>query len=203
MRRAKGRGRRTRPNEAGFNTVAVAKTPQERHLFSLPGVATSRFPQIFPIRGPARSVLAGWQMSVLEPANDDHPVNPCILVVDDEPTLRRLMRRALVGAGLEVVEAANGLEALERLRDHDVVAVVSDVRMPVMDGLELLQHLRQMAPEVPVVLVSGSEEVGTRATAQALGAFDFLPKPFKLFDLGCAVLGAIAAHPRVPRRRVA
>jgi len=127
-----------------------------------------------------------------------------VLVVDDEPTLRRLMRRALSGMGLEVAEAANGLEALERFRTHHVVAVVSDVRMPLMNGLELVAHLRDQGPDVPVVLVSGSDEVTTRAGAQALGAFDFLAKPFDLFDLGCRVLSAVAAHPqREQRRRVA
>jgi CheY-like chemotaxis protein len=126
------------------------------------------------------------------------------LVVDDEPTLRRLMRRSLIGMGLDVVEAANGSEALERLQTHDIIAVVSDVRMPVMDGLELVEQLQSRAPDVPIVLVSGSEEVRTRADAQALGAFDFLAKPFDLFELGCRVLSAVAAHPpRVQRRRVA
>ena len=127
-----------------------------------------------------------------------------MLVVDDEPTLRRLMRRSLAGMGFEVVEAANGVEALERFGTHQIVAVVTDVRMPVMDGLELVERLQIEAQDVPVVLVSGSDEVRTRAGAQALGAFDFLAKPFDLFELGCRVLSAVAAHPqRVQRRRVA
>jgi CheY-like chemotaxis protein len=142
-------------------------------------------------------------MGTFEPANDRAKA-PCVLVVDDEPTLRRLMRRALAGIGLDVVEAANGLEALERFQTHEVVAVVSDVRMPVMNGLELVEQLQHRAPGVPIVLVSGSEEVRTRAGAQAVGAFDFLAKPFDLFELGCRVLSAVAAHPpRSQSRRVA
>jgi CheY-like chemotaxis protein len=106
--------------------------------------------------------------------------------------------------GLEVVEAADGSEALERFRAHDIIAVVSDVRMPVMDGLELVEHLRREAPDVPIVLVSGSDEVRNRAGAQARGAFDFIAKPFDLFELGCRVLSAIGAHPpHAQRRRVA
>jgi len=148
---------------------------------------------------------AWWKetMGTFEPANDRTKA-PCVLVVDDEPTLRRLMRRALAEIGLDVVEAANGLEALERLQTHEVVAVVSDVRMPLMNGLELVEQLQRQAPDVPIVLVSGSEEVRTRAGAQALGAFDFLAKPFDLFELACRVLSAVAAHPpRSQSRRVA
>ena len=139
----------------------------------------------------------------MEPAND-RTATPCVLIVDDEPTLRRLMRRALSGIGLEVVEAANGLEALEQFRAHEVVAIVSDVRMPLMGGIELVEQLQGLAPDVPVVLVSGSEEVPSRAAAHALGAFDFLAKPFDLFELGCRVLSAVAAHaPRLQRQHVA
>lgn len=139
----------------------------------------------------------------LNPASDRGNA-PCILLVDDEPTLRRLMRRALSGIGLEVIEAANGLEALDQFQTHHVVAVVSDVRMPLMDGLKLVEQLRLRAPDVPIVLISGSEEVPTRAAARALGAFDFLPKPFDLFELGRRVLSAMADNAqRLQRRRVA
>jgi two-component system C4-dicarboxylate transport response regulator DctD len=93
---------------------------------------------------------------------------------------------------------------LERFASQDFSAVITDVRMPLMDGLELVSHLRQLDPELPIILVSGSDEVSSRAGARALGAFDFLPKPFDLFDLGCRVLSAIAARPpRVHRRQVA
>jgi CheY-like chemotaxis protein len=114
------------------------------------------------------------------------------------------MRRALSDIGVDVIEAANGLEALEQFQAQEVVAVVTDVRMPLMDGLELLEHLRSRAPAVPIVLVSGSDEVTTRAGAHALGAFDFLAKPFDLFELGCRVRSAMAAHAqRVQGRCVA
>jgi CheY-like chemotaxis protein len=142
-------------------------------------------------------------MDTVQPANDRANAS-CVLVVDDEPTLRRLMRRSLSAVGLEVVEAADGFEALERIQSQNVIAVVTDVRMPGMNGLELLEQLQSRALDIPVVLVSGSDEVRSRADAQALGAFDFMAKPFDLFDLGCRVLSAVAAQPpRAQRRRVA
>jgi putative two-component system response regulator len=140
-------------------------------------------------------------MNRAEPANNNRTTLARVLIVDDEPTLRRLMRRALSGMGLDVVEASNGKEALELLHGHDFSAVVSDVRMPVMGGIELVEQLQRLAPDVPVVLVSGSDEVSSRAGAKVLGAFDFLAKPFDLFDLGCRVLSAVAAHPAKAHRR--
>lgn len=143
-------------------------------------------------------------MDSVEPANNNRTGVGRVLIVDDEPVLRRLMRRALSGLQLEIVEAANGVEALERLESQDFSAVVTDVRMPSMDGLELVAHLQRLAPELPIILVSGSDEVSNRAGARALGAFDFLAKPFDLYELGRRVLSAVAAHPpRVSRRQVA
>lgn len=173
----------------------------QRHFAAaLAPVVAPHLPQIAATQAPARSVLAARTMDSVQPAND-RAQGACVLVVDDEPTIRRLMRRALSGMGLDVVEAANGLEALERFRARHVVAVVSDVRMPVMNGLELVEHLRSEAPDLPIVLVSGSDEVRTRAGAQALGAADFLAKPFDVFELGCRVLSAVAANPRRAQRR--
>jgi CheY-like chemotaxis protein len=143
-------------------------------------------------------------MDSVEPANNNRAWVGRVLIVDDEPVLRRLMRRALAGLQLEIVEAGNGVEALERCASEDFSAVVTDVRMPTMDGLELVAELQRLDPDLPIILVSGSDEVSGRAGARALGAFDFLAKPFDLFELGCRVLGAVAARPaRVHRRQVA
>lgn len=117
-----------------------------------------------------------------------------VLLVDDEPVLRRVMRRALERAGLEVVEAGNGHEALEVVRQQYLDAVVSDVRMPELGGLELLERLLEHDPDLPVVLVSGSTEVQSRAGAVAMGAFDFLQKPVELAALQTAIVGAVEAR---------
>lgn len=131
-------------------------------------------------------------------AGSPHSNTLHVLVVDDEPTLRRLVKRALSGAGISVTEASNGLEALALCRHQNFGAVVSDVRMPVMDGLELLAELQRLDPGLPVILVSGSDEVETQQEARDRGAFDFLPKPFVLFDLVCRTLAAVAARRHLP-----
>src|SRR5213595_1351866 len=96
------------------------------------------------------------------------------LVVDDEPLIRRLIRRALVTARIDVAEARDGLQALSAIEREQVDLVITDVRMPGLSGLGLLERLRATHASLPVVLMSGSDEVASRQMATELGAFDFL-----------------------------
>ena len=79
-----------------------------------------------------------------------------ILIVDDEPALRRLMKRALSGTGTIVTEAANGREALELCGSHAFSAVITDVRMPIMDGIALVAELQLLDPGLPVIVKPGN-----------------------------------------------
>ena len=112
-----------------------------------------------------------------------------VLVVDDEPTLRRLVARWLTEAGFVTTMAENGKMALLTLQDHCFDLVVSDVRMPQMSGTTLLAQLSTEQPELPVILMSGSPEV-LPADVLALGAFDFLQKPVQRELLLTTVLRA-------------
>jgi CheY-like chemotaxis protein len=118
----------------------------------------------------------------------------CVLLVDDEPSLRRVMSRSLIRAGFDVTQAPNGHAALELARAQPFDVVISDVRMPRMGGLELLDRLQRELPNLPVVLVSASTELESRRHALGLGAFDFLRKPLELRKLHEAALRAVAAH---------
>ncbi len=93
-----------------------------------------------------------------------------------------------------MVDAANGRVALELLTEHAVEAVVSDVRMPDMNGLELLQQLILIAPLLPVVLMSGSCTLGNAVALHEYGAFAFLEKPVQLDLLRRATTAAVEAH---------
>src|SRR5688572_12043161 len=117
-----------------------------------------------------------------------------VLVVDDEPELRRLFRRNLVRAGHSVVEAASGREALSLARQLVFDVVISDVRMPDLGGLDLLEVLQREQPQLPVVLVSGSPDL-ERASA-AYGALDYLVKPVSFQDLRSIVKLAIELRRR-------
>src|SRR5215211_3334504 len=106
-----------------------------------------------------------------------------VLVVDDEPTLRRLIGHYLAGAGYAVTCAENGLVAWQLIQAHEFDVILTDVRMPVMTGLELLDKVRAYVSATPIILISGSEELRSseelrnRADAIARGAHDLLAKP--------------------------
>jgi two-component system nitrogen regulation response regulator NtrX len=104
---------------------------------------------------------------------------PQILVVDDEADIRSSLRRILEYEGLALDEAASGPEALERAAAGEPDAVLLDIKMPHMDGLEVLAELRRRHPELPVVMVSGHGTVATAVEATKLGAFDFMEKPLE------------------------
>ena len=105
-----------------------------------------------------------------------------ILVVDDEPAVLFALSEALADKrrGLQVVTAANGREAIEVLRTEKIQLVVSDLRMPDVDGFELLAHLRRHHPSLPVILMTA---LGTDETSARLGAEEALECLSKPFDV--------------------
>lgn len=117
-----------------------------------------------------------------------------VLVVEDEPELRRLVRRSLVRVGHEVAEALNGRAALELVRQQQFDVVVSDVRMPDVGGMELVERLHAEQPDLPVVLVSGAPDLVTSKRARQCGVIEFLMKPVSSSALRRVVSRAVALH---------
>ena len=106
-----------------------------------------------------------------------------ILVVDDEPEMAIALGETLRQDGFRVSLAQNGKEALEKLSREEYGWVISDVRMPSVDGMELLSHLRSTAPLTRVILMTGYGTVPQAVAAMQQGAVNFLTKPFKAEDL--------------------
>src|SRR4028119_685168 len=104
-----------------------------------------------------------------------------ILVVDDEASIQKLVSSALRRAGYDVTIASDGAEALLRLNEAIPDLIVSDVMMPNIDGLELVQRVRAdpALRAVPIVLLTAKGESEDIVTGLELGADDYLPKPFK------------------------
>ncbi|MCH2041574.1 MAG: sigma-54 dependent transcriptional regulator [Saccharospirillaceae bacterium] len=106
-----------------------------------------------------------------------------ILVVEDDPRLREAIVDTLMLKGHDVSEAPNGIEALAVLTNQEVDLVLSDINMPGMDGLELLDKVKQAHPWLPIVLMTAYGDVGQAVKAMQRGANDYLMKPFELAEL--------------------
>ena len=109
-----------------------------------------------------------------------------IIVIDDQEPIRRIVRRALEQAGHEVLDASDGEQGLELLGRHAVDAVLSDIFMPGMDGIETVRQIRRQFPQVKVIVMSGGDSTGLldlRRDAELLGAVKSLPKPFTTHEI--------------------
>ncbi len=100
-----------------------------------------------------------------------------ILIVDDETNVRLVLQTALASAGYAVIEAEDGQAALKRLRDTPCSLILLDLRMPKMDGMELLRRLRALGNAIPVVMLTAHGSIHDAVEAMKLGAIDFLTKP--------------------------
>lgn len=122
-----------------------------------------------------------------------------VLVVDDSMIVRAQAKRALEGAGFEVVEAANGVEALERLSD-DIACVLCDVNMPTMNGVEFLEAASTSGISLPpVLMVTTESEANLIRRARALGAVGWMLKPYKPDSLVATVRKLAQRARTVPR----
>ena len=107
---------------------------------------------------------------------------PRILVVDDEPQLTRVLRTGLTSRGYDVRAAADGLAGFETFTDWHPDLVITDLAMPVMDGLELCRRLRAISA-VPIIVLSAKGEEKTKVEALDSGADDYITKPFGIDEL--------------------
>jgi DNA-binding NtrC family response regulator len=114
-----------------------------------------------------------------------------VLVVDDEPKLRILLENFLQLHGLRTMTAGSGREALEALKTFDATIVLLDIKMPDMNGVEALKHIKALKPHTTVLMVTGVEEEEIMQEALALGAYDYLVKPFDLDYLETVLLGKV------------
>ncbi|MGE5183595.1 MAG: sigma-54-dependent transcriptional regulator, partial [Acidobacteriota bacterium] len=123
-----------------------------------------------------------------------------ILVADDEQNLRRVLAALLRREGHDVVQAASGLEAIEHLADVDVV--ITDLRMPGADGMEVLRTASRNHPHVPVIMITAYGSVGQAVEAIKAGAFDYIEKPFEQESIRVIVdkaIGQAIANKLAPR----
>ena len=100
-----------------------------------------------------------------------------ILIVDDESSIRRTLRDILEFEKYEVEEASDGMECLVKIKKNAYDVIIMDIKMPKMDGMEAIERLQILAPDTPVVMISGHANIDTAVEAVKKGAFDFISKP--------------------------
>jgi two-component system response regulator AtoC len=114
-----------------------------------------------------------------------------ILIVDDEINMRLVLTAMLKKEGYEVASASDGQEALQILKSGKISVVVTDLKMPNVDGMELLNHITAKHPAIPVIMITAHGTVATAVEALKKGALDYITKPFELDDLKNVISKAI------------
>jgi len=102
-----------------------------------------------------------------------------VLVADDEPNLRRVLNAQLTRDGYDVITVEDGQAALDAIEDNHVDVLISDLRMPKVDGMTLLKRVVREHPDIPVIIITAHGTVDTAVEALKLGAFDYVTKPFE------------------------
>jgi two-component system NtrC family response regulator len=117
-----------------------------------------------------------------------------ILVVDDELKMRRVLQMALEEDGYSVVLAKNGKEAVKKISEIPFRLVIADMKMPVMDGMELLRKIEKLNENLPVIMMTAYGTVATAVEAMKQGAYDYILKPFDIEEMKLIVSRAISVE---------
>jgi CheY-like chemotaxis protein len=121
-------------------------------------------------------------------------MEPMILLVDDEPAVLAVLRRVMhdLAGSYDLVAVPDGATALARLAERPAVLVITDQRMPDMDGVALIEAIRVLTPQCPVILMTGYPSSDIEQRAGAAGADFFLSKPFRVVELATMVRAVLA-----------
>ena len=106
------------------------------------------------------------------------PEKKQVLIVDDEPNLRKILSAQLSRDGYDVLTAEDGEQGLVALKEHHIDLVITDLKMPKVDGMQLLREALREDPELPIVMITAHGTIDTAVEALKIGAFDYLTKPF-------------------------
>ena len=149
------------PDDSGRNLVTANKL-----------VPTNLKQTLYMVFNDQVKVLKGNVLGMEETATDR------VLVIDDEAIIREGIRQALSQSGYQVEVAANGKIGLEKLQKDSFSVVISDLKMPVLNGIEVLKTIQILQPDVPVIIITGFATIDSAVDAMKNGAFEYLTKPF-------------------------
>ena len=133
---------------------------------------------------------------VRETRRDETGIWPQILIMEDEPTVAQGLQMILKEVGYEVDLAKTGKEALDTFDQRVFDLLVADLRLPDIDGIEVIERVKKNRPSTEVIVITGYSTVSSAVKAMKLGAFDYLPKPFTEDEFKSAVEGALKGKQR-------
>jgi len=128
--------------------------------------------------------------------------NNTICVIDDDKSIRWVLDKALSKAGLKVIEYDSADRALMAISKQEPAVIVTDIRMPGMDGLELLEQLHMQYPDLPVIIMTAHSDLDSAVSAYKGGAFEYLPKPFDMDEAVALVNRALDVRAQQPAEKV-
>ena len=117
--------------------------------------------------------------------------SPIIMVVDDEEGVRDVLSRYVSRAGYQYITASDGIEALVLFKDEDIALVLSDITMPGMNGLQLLDQIKLLDPDMPVIMITALRDIDMAIQAMKRGAQDYIPKPFNFDAVSISIARAL------------
>ena len=133
------------------------------------------------------------------PRDEEDMSEARVLVVDDEKSMRDLLAITLQKAGYDVTLAEGGAAAIEAIRRDPFDAIITDLRMPKVDGLQVLRAAKEQSPDTAVIMVTAMASTETAVEAMKLGAYDYITKPFKLDEVNLIIKNALERK-HLPRR---
>ena len=127
---------------------------------------------------------------------------PTILIIDDEEAIRNALRDILEMEDYEVEEAKDGIDALSKIKQNSYDAIICDIKMPKMDGMEVLERAQLICPDVPIIMISGHGDIDTAVETVKKGAFDYISKPPDLNRLLITIRNALDKSSLVSETKV-
>lgn len=127
---------------------------------------------------------------------------PTILIIDDEEAIRNALRDILEMEDYEVEEAKDGIDALSKIKQNSYDAIICDIKMPKMDGMEVLERAQIICPDVPIIMISGHGDIDTAVETVKKGAFDYISKPPDLNRLLITIRNALDKSSLVSETKV-
>ena len=127
-----------------------------------------------------------------------------ILIVEDEESIRRVLKKILSeeDKSHEIAEAENGIEALNFIKKNQLDLIISDIKMPKVDGIEVLAYVKENNPDVPVIMISGHGDLDLAVDCMKKGAYDYISKPPDLNRLLTTVRNALDRNKLVVENRL-